>query len=86
MSDLLIKGMDLPKEGRVSLIAVFSDGDVKYIDRETFLSCRLPQKAIELPPHGELVQRSDIIELFDENNLSARKAVMKAPTVLEAST
>ena len=40
---------------------------------------------VELPPHGELVQRSDILRLFDENKLSAREAVMKAPTILEAS-
>ena len=54
MADLLIKGMNLPKEDRVALIAVFSSGDVKYIDRETFNSFYLPQKAQELPPHGRL--------------------------------
>lgn len=53
MADLLIKGMNLPEEDRVALIAVFSSGDVKYIDRETFNSFYLPQKAQELPPHGE---------------------------------
>lgn len=86
MSDLLIKGMDLPKKGRVSLIAVFSDGDVKYIDRETFFSFRLPQKAIELPPHGRLIdatelEASDAIIVGED----AWNMVHNAPTIIEAS-
>lgn len=45
---ILIKGMSLPKYDKVTLLAIFSDGDVKYIDRETFLSFRLPEKAVEI--------------------------------------
>lgn len=45
---ILIKGVSLPKDDKVTLLAIFSDGDVKYIDRETFLSFRLPEKAVEI--------------------------------------
>ena len=94
MSDLLIKGMDLPKEGRVSLIAVFSDGDVKYIDRETFLSFRLPQKATEVPPHGRLIDEADLRDRAYKRQIRDRisfndalvLALMDAPTIIEAST
>ena len=95
MSEILIKGMDLPKEGRVSLIAVFSNGDVKYIDSETFSSFYLPQKAIEVPTHGRLGD----LDLVEEWMRKKHKdndcpfdidaflfALRKIPTVLEAST
>ena len=100
MSDLLIKGMDLPKEGRVSLIAVFSDGDVKYIDRETFLSFRLPQKAIEVPTHGDLIERSSVYKVLDDRvalykevgdeynacNIACIEGdIVAIPTIIEAS-
>lgn len=80
MADLLIQGMHLPKLGYVTTITIYHDGTVadEIGNVETV-------KAVELPPHEELVQRSDIIGLFDENNLSARKAVMKAPTIVPAS-
>lgn len=62
MSDLLIKGMDLPTDDIVSLIAVFSCGDVKFIDRTTFSTFYIPQKAIEVPSHGRLIDADKLLE------------------------
>ena len=80
--DILIKGMDMPKHDRHIIIT--SKGEIFDTDYR-LISMRTDSTAIELPPHGELVQRSDILRLFDENKLSAREAVMKAPTILEAT-
>lgn len=93
MSDLLIKGMKMPKNCGYCPLAVggrFTFTCMRMIGKE--FSYELAEQRqedcplVEVPTHGELVQRSDILRLFDENKLSAREAVMKAPTVLEAST
>ena len=91
MADILIRDLPLPREGESDYhITIKADGKVEVrqqVGREQawrFIR-KINRTAQELPPHGELVQRSDIIGLFDENNLSARKAVMKAPTIVPAS-
>ena len=99
MSDLLIKGMDLPTDDIVSLIAVFSGGDVKFIDRTTFSTFYIPQKAIEVPSHGRLIDadalRGEINHLIctdcemgtceDCNVDWCDNIIENAPTVLEAT-
>ena len=95
--DTLIKGLETPKSCYSEIYSEqgncwfffydFKGGchcsisDCKCLKTKRPKGCPL----VEVPPHGELVQRSDILRLFDENKLSAREAVMKAPTILEAT-
>ena len=79
---LILKGIDLPKEGEKITLAIFHDGDIvsyKYL---------LPKEAeaIQIPKgHGDI---KDVGKLEDEldsrcGRLSA-EIVRNAPTILEA--
>lgn len=62
MSDILIKGMEMPKD--VTLLAISPDGTVDIISGQPDLSWKtLKDKAISVPPHGRLV---DADEMRDE--------------------
>lgn len=54
MTEILIKNMEMPKGGTLTLV-VHPNGDVYLGD---VLKDVKIGKAIELPPHGELVERS----------------------------
>lgn len=63
MSDLLIRGMEMPKEEKISL-TIFPDGRV-YKRRGDLLrgygeDC-IPWKAVSVPPHG-LIAREQILD------------------------
>lgn len=100
--DILIKNMEMPKGNDV--LIVDSAGTITKFDRwagKAEATDPLKVKAIELPPHNDLADKSVIIERMgdahdelwdkvDEKALSEchvafLKAVMYAPTVLEAS-
>lgn len=100
MSDILIKGLALPKKGEVMKFYLCSDGDVGYVNDGN------PYKttAIELPEHGE-AKDTDIAIRYIKNEMGddfnetttldekSYKEGMKrsieligyAPTVLEAN-
>lgn len=48
MADMLIKNMELPKEGAID-ISIKADGTIT----SAHYRFDLPYKAVELPPHGE---------------------------------
>ena len=100
MADILIPNMKKPLKGMYEEIRVWDDGRVDIYDCES--ECYIPTtKAIELPSHNDLADKSVIIERMenaydelwgkvDEEALSEchvafLKAVMQAPVVLEAS-
>ena len=83
MSGVYIPDMEMPKGEERVFLTLSKNGLFEWDENK--LEYVKVYKFIELPPHEELVQRSDILRLFDENKLSAREAVMKAPTVLEAN-
>lgn len=55
--DLLIKNMDMPKNGNLTLV-VHPNGEVYLGD---VLEDIKIGKAIELPPHGDLIGRDDVL-------------------------
>ena len=70
--DILIKNMEMPKNGDSTVIAIYYDGVwCNYTDNE------LKGKAVALPPHGELVDR----DYIKANGLSLNNA----PVILEAT-
>ena len=78
MSDLLIKNMEMPKNGDSTVIAIYYDGVwCNYTDNEP------NGKAVALPPHGRLID-ADILRMKYEYG-DERKKVDESPTVLEAS-
>lgn len=65
MSDILIRGMEMPKtESEVLIIAIKSDGSVYpvRIDGEgqpmIFPNEEMKNRAVPIPPHGDLIDRN----------------------------
>ena len=65
--DILIKNYQMPKEGVFNLL-IYPEGDVFYVNPYNEAVCSTNAKAIELPPHGDLIDRQESIRRFD--NLS----------------
>ena len=52
---ILIHGVSMPKNGLARNIAIFEDGSVRY-----YGGARVIGRAIELPPHGRLIDADKI--------------------------
>ena len=94
MADILIKNMEMPKTGNL-VVCISSDGTVTVpYDYTLHFETPVPQtKAIELPPHGRLVNLDDVYEAINREIVPKGiflsdfyKAFADIPTVLEAST
>lgn len=94
MSDILIKNMEMPKGDIPLVLIITGDGTVEEIDASDEINAT-DAKAIELPPHGDLIERDVVYrEFFDAiktivpsvyvNAIIAR--LSQVPTVLEANT
>ena len=97
MSSILIKGMEMPKEEKISL-TIFPDGRV-YKRRGDLLrgygeDC-IPWKAIAVPPHGRLLDADALIrdlEITEEDGDNGATLLMAvflevlkyAPTIIPA--
>ena len=89
--DLLIKNIGLPSKGNV-LFQISANGDVWVENINDEGTGIILAKAIELPPHGRLVDADELklkkkhssIE-FCENIVSVFE-IDHAPTIVEAST
>lgn len=86
MAEILIKGMEMPKDISNPLhISIFSNGSV-WITHEG----KTEATAQELPPHGRLIDADALIDkVLDDGQpryCSMVKMIQNAPTVLEAST
>ena len=55
---ILIKGIDMPKDGELLCIVVNPDGKV-YIDLD--LECKQVATAVPVPPHGRLIDADAFI-------------------------
>ena len=64
MAEILITGMEMPKEG-FTRIMLWPDGGVAI---EVSLNNyeQLDDKAIEVPPHGDLIERSSVYKVLDD--------------------
>lgn len=56
--DVLIKGMELPKEGNVYLII----GEDGVVSEKIGSMYHVTTEAIELPLHGDLIERSPLVQ------------------------
>lgn len=95
MAEILIKGMEMPKDNDY-LHLIIQNGKVHkaiscgYISTDELNVA----DAVELPPHGDLIDRSKLVlhgrvddfgDLQEMNDYYDATEVMNAPTVLEAS-
>lgn len=95
MADVLIKNMEMPKEGCHHTLSIYSDGSVEIGRRNNY-------RAIELPPHGRLIDADAEIKAWEHTKIVlkecdqkrtfafkeaciAAKVLSDALTVLEAS-
>lgn len=88
MSEILIKGLELPKDGFTRMM-LWSDGGVA-IEVSPNNYEQLDDNAIELQPHGDLIDRSLALGACHEMARSldmegAFEVIENAPTVIEAS-
>ena len=95
--DILIKNMEMPKGNTPLVLIINSDGSVDEIDCSDEINAT-DATAIALPPHGRLVSEDEIIakmqDVFINNFCKDKerivyeklvKAILDAPTILEAS-
>lgn len=55
---ILIHGVSMPKEGLARNISIFDDGNVRFYGGSAVIG-----KAIELPPHGRLID-ADALKVY----------------------
>ena len=60
MADILIKNMEMPKE-RI-MLEIFPNGRVLEINPHNNARIPTEAEAIELPPHGDLIERSPLVQ------------------------
>lgn len=83
MSDILIKGMEMPKDGYHHMICIYADGTVSTGGRV--------YRAVPVPPHGRMIDADALIDDVRRNSESyfaddfAHEWVDKAPTIIPAS-
>lgn len=85
---ILIKGIDMPKEGEHIVALIKSNGKCSYWKQDTEYGICEPMQtveAIQIPtPHGRLIDRDDIyIGRWDIDSDLAEQ-IQNAPTILEA--
>ena len=93
MADILIMGIEMPKNGRIT-IQIGSDGAIYTVD-----DCKITKEKyekdyilLEVPPHGDLIDRDALMQQIEHDTpLSAvfektmRRYLHNAPTVIPAS-
>ena len=94
--DVLIKNMELPKDDKIIILAIDSEGNIDQ--QADYLNCfyHLDNKAIALPPHGRLIDADELEKAVEKMVVCdsyeytiaheiVKKLLKMAPTVLEAS-
>jgi len=93
MAEILITGIEMPKDGDVLFLAITSGGVVGRSEKALHY---IPQnaKAQELPPHGDLIDRQKLLEhrfeVYDGDEEVCEDYietyhVIEAPAIIEAS-
>lgn len=89
-AEILIKGLEMPKQNECVWIRLHGDGSVyKHMGQEYFKV----GEAVALPPHGKLKDTDDIVNRLAlkpchdamSTLLSVQAAIDESETVLEAS-
>lgn len=97
MSDILIRGMEMPKTKLAGMVAVYNayivvklNGDVKIVVDNEDKTDSTDYTLIEVPPHGDLIERDKLREKEFIHDGDAYAVVMSrdirnAPTIIQAS-
>ena len=90
--DILIKNMEMPKDGTLRLI-IFPNGRVDEINSYNEACMSTDAKATEVPAHGDLIDRNTLkSKTHTASHLDGWKGVVlesdidSAPVIMEAST
>lgn len=89
MGDILIKGMEMPKEGNWRSIRIYPDGTIGRPIGFGDYALVEGAKAVPVPPHGDLIDR-DAVSLeggpyeYDEWCKWALEQYQDAPTIIPA--
>lgn len=90
---ILIKGMEMPEDGEMLCIDIYPDGKVSI---NLDLACAKIAQAVELPPHGDLIDRRDLKNkkitidydewdnTFEDGLLFVADLIDNAPTIIPA--
>lgn len=81
MSDIVIRNIQIPKDNGILVLFVDRYKKVGVFENRKFAR---PTDAIELPPHGRLID-ADALPIKDEWAVVETNTIWDAPTVLEAS-
>ena len=87
MSDILIKGMGIPKDCKYVDVRIFRDGTATTSTAEEPFYKRMD--VVEVPtPHGDLIDRDALIKQartqFDWNDVVDVEDITNAPTIIPA--
>lgn len=92
---LILKGIDMPKEGEHILALIKNDGKCSYFEETTISRIMKTTEAIPIPtPHGRLIDADEMqdkaYKRYFNNTISSygmfevNRAIDNAPTILEA--
>lgn len=89
MADILIKNMEMPEEGFVRMMLWHDGGVAIEVSPKNYE--QLEDKAVELPPHGDLIDKEELIRKLRTYNwvkcgTDVMTVIENALVVLEAST
>lgn len=92
---ILIKGMEMPQEGSWKTVCIYPNGTCDVPNWQG--DCTLIQgaKAVPVPPHGDLIDRSQISGLLDKDrhdrniyqlvwNDAINTVIQTMPTIIDA--
>ena len=89
---IIIKGMDMPTSYLRNVI-IAPDGKILYEDEEGITYVLRKGTAMQLPPHGDLIDRDELKGIIGKFSLSWEygngvsdcwDALIEAPTIIEA--
>lgn len=84
---ILIKGMEMPKEGTYNIVHIYSDGRVSMPVWGKGMQIAQGVNAVPVPHHGRLID-ADALKIMmptiGDEYLYAREMIEEAPTIIEA--
>lgn len=89
---IIIKGIDMPKEGEHILALIKNDGKCSYFEETTLSRIMKTTEAIQIPtPHGRLIDASELIKSYMKGTKTdiddfydTIDIIDNAPTILES--
>lgn len=82
MAEILIRGMEMPREGQILYIDIYPDGKVAH---DFDLSCKQIATAVPVPPHGRLIDADDVDTITVICNERGLLKAIDAPIIIPAS-